>query len=369
MPLIIDGHVDLCWHALNWGRDLRCSVAEINRREAGMTDHVARGHALNSLHEMRSGRIALCLATVLAGADPDFPHIQGHNRLSSEYPCQEMAYAVAQGQLAYYRLLEKQGEMAMIRTATDLDAHWNRWLEGGSDQLPIGYVLAMEGADPIVDPRQAEAWWNQGLRCASLVHFGRSHYAVGTGKDGPLTADGVALLAEFQRLGIILDVTHLSETSFSQTLDCFDGPVVATHSNCRQLVPGDRQLSDEQLGHLIAREAVVGVCLDNWMLCPGWQASQTSREVVGLAAMADHIDHICQLAGDCLHVGFGTDADGGCGSEQAPRDLESTRDLARLAGILAARGYPEADIANVFHGNWLRFLLHHLPLDEATARR
>jgi membrane dipeptidase len=366
MFLTIDGHLDLAWNALSWGRDLRCPVAEINRREAGMTDHVARGHALNSLAEMHSGGVALCLATVLAGANPDFLHNQGHSRLSLEYPCQEMAYAAAQGQLAYYRLMEEQGEMVMIRTAAELEAHWSRWLKGG-DRLPIGYILAMEGADPIVDPCQVEAWWKQGLRCASLVHFGRSRYAVGTGKDGPLTADGVAILAEFQRLGMILDVTHLSETSFLQAFEHFDGPVVATHSNCRQLVPGDRQLSDEQIGRLLARDAVIGMCVDTWMLYPGWQLGRSSRELVGLTAVADHIDHICQLAGDCRHIGFGTDADGGCGSEQAPREFDSIRDLDKLVGILAARGYSETDIANVFHGNWLRFLLCHLPTGERTS--
>ena len=364
---IIDGHLDLSWNALGWGRDLRCSAAEINRREAKMTDHAARGHAINSLHEMRRGKVALCMATVLAGADPDIAHAQANSRLSSEYPCQEMAYAVAQGQFAFYHLMEEQGEMAMIRTAEDLKAHWARWLVGGNERLPIGYVLAMEGADPIINPRQAEAWWRQGLRCASLVHFGRSRYAVGTGKDGPLTSDGVSLLAEFQRLGMILDVTHLSETSFQQALDCFDGPVMASHSNCRGLVPGDRQLSDEQIGRLVARGAVIGVCLDNWMLYPGWQTGRTSRELVGLAAMANHMDRICQLAGNCRHVGFGTDADGGCGTEQAPRELETIGDLQKIADILAARGYSEADIVNIFHGNWLRFLLQHLPNTPAES--
>jgi membrane dipeptidase len=361
MPLTIDGHLDLGWNALGWGRDLRVPVAEINRRESGMSDHAARGHAINSLAEMRRGGVALCVATVLAGADPDFCHDKGHSRLSLEFPSQELAYAYAQGQLAYYRLLEEEGELAMIRTVADLEAHWSRWQNAGSERLPIGYVLGMEGADPIVQPSQAEAWWNQGLRCASLVHFGRSRYAVGTGRDGPLTPDGVTLLAEFQRLGMILDETHLSETSFDEALDRFGGPVVATHSNCRALVPGDRQLSDEQIGHLVARDAVIGLCLDTWMLYPGWELGRTSRDVVGLAAVADHVDHICQLAGDCLHVGFGTDADGGCGSEQAPCDLDTTADLGKLAGILGARGYSETDIANVFHGNWRRFLLQHLP--------
>jgi membrane dipeptidase len=175
-----------------------------------------------------------------------------------------------------------------------------------------------------------------------------------------LTDLGVRLLAEFERLGVILDVTHLSEPGFSQALDRFGGPVMASHNNCRALVPGDRQFSDRQIGRLVERGAVIGVALDAWMLYPGWTVGQTSRDVVGLEAVVDHVDHVCQLAGNCDHVGIGSDLDGGYGTEQTPHGFETIADLQKLADLLSARGYTDPQIDAVFHANWLRFLREHL---------
>jgi membrane dipeptidase len=248
----------------------------------------------------------------------------------------------------------------MIRTASQLDEHWRRW-SADPQGTPIGYILAMEGADPIVDVDHAAAWWELGLRSVNLAHYGQSRYAVGTGGDGPLTPDGVRLLEEFERLGMILDATHLSDTSFFQALDAFGGPVLASHNNCRALVPDGRQFSDEQIRRLIDRGAVIGAALDAWMLYPAWVRGRTTRDVVALDAVADHIDHVCQLAGNARHAAIGSDLDGGFGTEQVPSGLDRISDLQRLDGILAARGYPPADIDAIFHGNWLRFFREHLP--------
>ena len=219
----------------------------------------------------------------------------------------------------------------------------------------------MEGADPIVDVGHAAAWWDLGLRSVNLAHYGKSRYAVGTGGDGPLTPDGVRLLKEFERLGMILDATHLSDTSFFQALDVFGGPVLASHNNCRALVPDGRQFSDEQIRLLIDRGAVIGAALDAWMLYPGWIRGQTTRDVVALDAVADHIDRVCQLAGNARHAAIGSDLDGGFGTEQAPTGLDRISDLQKLDAILSARGYPPDDIDAIFHGNWLRFFREHLP--------
>jgi membrane dipeptidase len=146
-----------------------------------------------------------------------------------------------------------------------------------------------------------------------------------------------------------------------QALDLYDGPVLASHHNCRALVPGDRQLSDEQIKELVTRGAVIGAALDAWMLYPGWERGKTQPQVVGLEAVADHIDHVCQIAGDANHAGIGSDLDGGFGNEQTPRDLQRYRDLGRLGDILAARGYSADDLDLIFHGNWLRFFRANLP--------
>jgi membrane dipeptidase len=195
----------------------------------------------------------------------------------------------------------------------------------------------------------------------SLAHYGPSRYAVGSGAEGPLTGEGRQLLAEMERVGMILDVTHLSEPGFTEALELFRGPLMASHNNCRALVPGDRQFSDEQIGRLVERDTVIGVAMDAWMLHPYWQKGRTPHDVVRIDAVCDHIDHICQLSGDCRHAAIGSDLDGGYGTEQTPAGLDSIADLQKLGEILARRGYSDEDIDGVFHGNWLRFFERCLP--------
>ena len=219
----------------------------------------------------------------------------------------------------------------------------------------------MEGADAIVAPEQAQYWFQAGLRCVSLVHYGTSAYAVGTGQDGPLTDQGRQLLRQFESVGMVLDLTHLSDTSFYQAVDEFAGPVCASHQNCRTLVPGQRQFSDEQMKIVIERGGVVGIACDAWMLYPGWKRGETSREVVSIDALTDHIDHICQLAGNTNHVCMGSDLDGGFGTEQTPNGLDSIADLQKLGTLMSQRGYTDRDIDAILGENWLRFFAQHLP--------
>jgi membrane dipeptidase len=357
---LIDGHLDLAWNALSWGRDITLDLDRLNRDEVGMIDHPARGRATTTLPEMTRAGIAVCQATLLARAKPEVKRPEGHTRLSLDFANQEIASATARGQLTYYELLERRGVLRMIRTAADLSRHWEQWTADNEDE-PIGFILAMEGADPIIEPSHAVEWWNLGLRSVNLAHYGKSRYAVGTGDDGPLTPEGIQLLKEFERLGMILDATHLCDTSFFQALDLFGGPVLASHNNCRALVPDGRQFSDEQIRLLIEREAVIGAALDAWMLAPGWIKGKTTREVVRVDALADHIDHVCQLAGNSRHAAIGSDLDGGFGTEQTPLGMDRISDLQDLGAILARRGYSDTTINDIFHGNWLRYFLKNLP--------
>jgi membrane dipeptidase len=215
----------------------------------------------------------------------------------------------------------------------------------------------MEGAWPILTPSQVADWYAWGLRIVGPGHYGPNRYCHGTGCEGGLTEAGRELLREMDRVGMLLDATHLADQSFWEALDIFQGPVLASHHNCRALVPGDRQLTDEQIKALIARDAVIGAAFDNWMLIPGWKKYETSPAAVSLEHVADQIDHVCQLAGDARHSGIGTDLDGGFGREQSPGDLDTIADVQHLAGILARRGYSTADIAGIFHQNFIDFFL------------
>ena len=359
MRPIFDGHLDLALFALAYNRDQTEDVALINQREAHMHDAPDRGGAVVSLPEMRRARVFLCQSTVAARTDRAHQPAAGHARLDLDFGTQAIAYAYAQGQLAYYRALEQAGEIRLVASLEDLEEHWCQWRQAPPDTpLPVGLIISMECADPILKPDQAAAWWADGLRSVSLAHFGTSQYSGGTGTAEPLTDRGFALLQAMQECGLILDLTHTAEPAFYQALDHFSGPVLASHTNCRALVPGDRQFSDDQLRRLIARDAVIGTALDAWMLVPGFIVGQTEPGDLSLTAAADHIDHVCQLAGTARHAALGTDTGA---TYHMPADYRTSADLHRLEQALADKGYGEAEIDAIFHGNWLRFFRRWLP--------
>jgi membrane dipeptidase len=241
-----------------------------------------------------------------------------------------------------------------------LNAHidaWTRWeTDSQTEPPPLGFVISMESADPILSPDQLSQWQAAGVRLIGPAHYGPGRYAGGTGTELGLTQEGVTLIKEMERLGVLLDLTHLSDQAFWQALEIYNGPVLASHNNCRTLVPHQRQFSDDQLRAIFERGGVIGAALDNWMIRPGWQRGVTNNAPVTLAHVADHIDYVCQLAGNANHAAIGSDLDGGFGREQSPQDLDTIADLQKFTGILAARGYADSDIAAIMHGNWLNFL-------------
>jgi len=239
-----------------------------------------------------------------------------------------------------------------------LDDHLDLWASGSVEDKPVGYILSLEGADSIINPKHLEKSYAQGLRALGPAHYGPGTYAQGTNATGGIGLLGKELLKVMEELNIILDATHLCDDSFWEALDFYKGNVWASHSNCRALVSHNRQFSDDQLKVLIERKAVIGMPLDAWMMIPNWQRGTSTPEHMGLSLshMIDHIDHICQIAGNSLHVGLGTDLDGGFGKEQCPADLDTIADLQLLPQLLAQRGYAETDILNIMHDNFIRFL-------------
>lgn len=343
--LVFDGHLDLAMNALLWNRDLNVSVYETRKLETGET-RKGSGRGTVAFPEMRKGQVAVSIATVIARVQKPGNPLPG-------YRAPEIAFAAAQGQLAYYRMLAEQGLLRIITDAATLNAHWREW-ETSPATAPLGIILTMEGADPVVYPEQVHRWKADGLRCIGLSHYGLSNYAHGTSTEGGLTELGRAVLPEIEKAGLVLDLTHLADQAFWEAMEQFGGPVQCSHQCCRALVPGDRQMSDEQLRAVIERGGVIGAALDAWMLHPGWVKDVTENTVCDLGAMVDHIDHVCQLAGNARHAAIGTDLDGGYGQEQTPHDLDNICDLQKIPDLLRARGYSEADVQNVMHGNLLR---------------
>jgi membrane dipeptidase len=362
MPLMIDAHLDLAMNLVCYDRDITLPLDELNEAERHMSDFRFRAKATVSLPEMRRAGFALCIATLIARSGPLHRRPHAYRRGDIDFGTPAGAWVSAHAQLAYYRLLDEQGEIRLIRTAPQLREHWSQW-EAADDytSLPIGVIISIEGADPLITPDFAKHFYDEGVRAIGPAHYGFSHYAGGTGVVGPLSSKGIELIKQMQELGIALDVTHLCDESMQHAFDLYDGPIWASHHNCRSLVNWDRQLTDDQIRELIRRDGVIGLAMDAVMLQDGWVIGQSTPELLDMEAAVDHIDHICQLAGNTRHIGIGTDLDGGYGTEQTPRDLKSIADVASLGPRMEKRGYTEADVKALFHGNWLRQFEATLP--------
>ncbi|MEM1440694.1 MAG: membrane dipeptidase [Verrucomicrobiota bacterium] len=354
MKFLFDVHLDLSLNALEWNRDLTAPVAEIRALEAGMTDLGGRGGNTVTFEELRKGGIGLCVATQIGGCmKPPGPVA------SWESPAQ--AWAMTQGQRAYYETMTDLGEMTPVRNLEELEAQLSRWSDvesAAAAKEPIGYVMSLEGADSLVTPDYLEKAYEGGLRALGPAHYGIGRYAFGHDREGGLPSLGKELIRKMDELGVILDTTHLSEECFYEALDLFEGSVWASHSNCRALVDDPRQFKDDQIKKLIERDAVIGSVFDGWMMVPGWKRGVSTPESTGVRIenIVDHIDHICQLAGNAKHVGIGSDLDGGFGREQGPLDLDTIADLQSLEGLLSSRGYSAEDIDGIFHRNFLNLL-------------
>jgi len=360
-PLIFDAHLDLALNAIEWNRDLTRPLSEIREGEAHLHDKPDRGRGTVCLPEMRRGGVGICVATQLARLEHDAysPVFGWHS------PAQ--AWAMTQAQLAWYRAMEDAGEMVAIRNDVALDAHLELWRTADeSRKLPIGYVRSLEGADSLITLSHLERAYEGGLRAIGPAHYGPGVYAQGTNTVGPFPPRGVELLKLADEIGLILDITHLSDACFWQAMELFKGSIWASHHNARKLVPHQRQLSDEMFRALVEREAVVGVALDAWMIIPGWERGKTTpaSSQLHLAKLVEHIDHYCQLAGNARHVGIGSDLDGAFGTEQTPQEIQSIADLQRIGPLLRERGYSDADIEGILSANFIRFLRSALPSGE-----
>ncbi|TXE14334.1 dipeptidase [Algoriphagus aquimarinus] len=348
----IDAHLDLSMNALEWNRDLTLPVSEINAREKELTDKPDRGNAVVSLPALREGNIGLVVATQIARYVAPGNSLPGWNS-------PEQAWAQTQGQLAWYQAMVEKGEMAQIRNLVELDTHLALWDNGeDNSSKPVGFILSLEGGDSIVTVDYLEKAYESGLRALGPAHYGPGRYAHGTDASAPLNSEGKALIRKMDELGIILDATHLCDLAFWEALDIYNGPVWASHNNCRALVDHNRQFSDEMIKALIDRGAVIGGAMDAWMLSAGWERGKsTPRERnVTLNTVIDHMEHICQIAGNSNHIGIGSDLDGAFGTEQCPADLNTISDLNTIPDLLRKRGFTEKDISKVMHGNWLKFL-------------
>ena len=353
MKFIFDCHLDLSMNATEWNRDLTLPIGKIRELEKDLFDKPDRGNATVCLPELIKGNIGLCVATLISR------YVKPNNPLPG-WNSPEQAWAHAQGQLAWYRTMEDKGEMVQISDVKSIVKHLEKW--NNNSIKKIGYILSLEGADSIINIDYLHNLYDEGLRAIGPAHYGPGTYAFGTGSSGGIGKKGKELLKEIEKLNLILDVTHLCDQSFWETLDNYNGNLWASHSNTRTIVPDERQFSDDQIKELIKRGAVIGMAFDAWMMIPKWERgiSNPVQKKLLIENIVDHIDHICQLTGSSNHIGLGSDLDGGFGKEQCPLDLDTIADLQKLDRILNKRGYSDDDINKIFNKNFIDFLIRVL---------
>lgn len=355
--LIVDAHEDIAWNALTFGRDYTQSALWLRAREANTPIPSQNGNTLLGKSDWLLGHVGVIFATLFVA-----PARHRSGAWDTQiYTTAQEAYHLASAQLDFYhRLVDEQPQFRLIGTKSDLEQVVATWADEHS--LPdrrIGLVPLMEGADPILEPDQAEEWFERGVRVVGLA-WESTRYAGGTHEPGSLTTAGRRLLDVMASLGMVLDLSHLAEESYYQAVEYYSGAVIASHANPRRFLPTSRGLSDEMIVTLAERDGVIGVVMYNAFLKPGWRKGDP-KSSLSLSRAADAIDYICQKTGSAGHVGIGSGFDGIFGVEQTPAEIDSVADLSRLFEFLSPRGYSTEQIADILEGNWLRILRASLP--------
>ena len=341
---VVDGHEDIAFNALSLRRNFLNEISTVRSKDVFKNE----GIPTVSLPELERGKVRIVFATIWAA-----PYGKSSVPEEPGYRTSEEAYKQATAQLDYYRKMESQGFVNIIRTKAQLQEHL-------SCKMKVGLVILMEGADPILAPREVREWFEAGVRIIGPA-WGKTKYSGGTGNPGPLTKEGKELMAEMESVGLILDVSHMAEGSFFDALDLFQGNVIASHSNSRKYVPTDRQLTDEMIKALVSRNGVVGTALFNKFLDPDWEKEGKVKNKVTLSAVVKHMKNVCALSGNTLHSAIGSDLDGGFGAESTPRGIDTVADLQKLGEALREEGFLRSEVADLMAENWIKLLKRALP--------
>ncbi len=363
-PLIVDAHLDIAYNVLYAERDYRRSALVTRRRESDGWRRRRFGQCTVGLPEMIRGRVGLCFGTIFVE-----PHARRMNDGLPAYRDEHEAHRLGMTQLDFYRhLADQEPHVMLVTNQAELQALCAAWgvaaapspLSGYVPRAPhpVGIVLLMEGADPILEPKEVERWYELGLRIIGPA-WDATRYAGGTWRGGRLTKLGRALLSVMAEYNVILDLSHLSHEALFEALDAFEGQhVIASHSNPYRYAPTPRHLPDKAIEAIAERQGVIGVVLYNRFLKKEWSGR---KHDVTLDDVVRMIDHVCQVTGSADHVGIGSDYDGGFGAEATPRELDTIRDHYKIGQALLARGFELQHVANIMYGNWLRVLRQALP--------
>lgn len=360
--ILVDAHEDLAWNAFTFGRDYSQPLQALRARENGTEiPTLNRGPVLLGWDAWLRGRVGVVFASLFAA--PRRKQVGPWDVVCYDTP--DEAHRLCRTQLDYYhRLVDLHPDkFRVVTTAGELEALLAGW-HGDPPAAPrLGLVLALEGADAVRQPHELPDWHARGVRVVGPA-WAATRYAGGTTEPGPLTPLGHALLEAMADLGMLLDLSHMSDEGVLEALERYPGGLVASHANARARLPHspvpERHLSDAALRRLAEREGVVGIVPYNRFLKSDWQYPDPRGQVT-LDDLAAHIDYVCQVIGDVAHVGLGSDFDGGFGMASTPVGLDSVGDLGLIGEALRARGYRPPEIEAILGGNWLRVLRRHLP--------
>lgn len=341
-----DGHLDLAYLALE-GRAMAESLAEATQgpQPPAVT-----------LTSLRQGGVRWALGTI-------FPVPKMYASYGYAKGDIEATHEQSKRQLAQYHAWEREGLIEIVRAGDQLrEPTAQRDDESPIDEgdHPLQVVILMEGAAPIRTPDELAWWHEQGVRVIGMSWAIGSQYAGGNHSKGPLTDAGYALVDHMDALGVIHDLSHLSDEAAWGLLEHTWGPVVATHSNCRALLDGkdQRHLSDPLIQAIGERGGIIGLNLLSRFLS---KSGKSRRATVKEALL--HVEHICGLLGHNRAVALGSDMDGGFGANQLPEGINAPADLIQLTPNVSWDGsLHSSDLLFGFpHRNWLRFLRQALP--------
>jgi len=348
----VDGHLDLAYLA-EMGRDLSKPLASLP------THPEVPAVTFDSLHD---GRIRCAFATIFIEPDSNEPcgYTRGTGNLAKE-----SAHEAGIRQIDRYTQWEEENHIQIIRNASDLVDHTNNFCcngvaARGDEWRGLLCVILMEGADPIRKPEEVVEWFQRGVRIIGLTWAKKTKYAGGNSEHGSLTFAGRELVAAIDEIGIIHDVSHLSDQSAWELLDLTQKPIIASHSNCRALQGIDcenqRFLSDDLIKAIGARGGVVGL-----NLYKGFIATPEDKGIATISRAIDHVEHVVSIMGHKRGVALGSDMDGGFDATSLPAGIRTPADLHLLTDELIRRNWTAREIAGFMSNNWLRFLAKNLP--------
>jgi membrane dipeptidase len=237
----------------------------------------------------------------------------------------------------------------------------------GAAHLHAGILI--ENADPIRGPDELPWWVARGVVAIGLAWVQASRYAAGNGTpedcDHGLTPLGRRMVRAMDELGVVHDLSHLSDRAIDDLLGLSERPVMASHSNCRALFTGagatsQRHLRDQTIREIGRRGGLIGLNLFQKFLreapAGGWAAAGGAGPRATVDDAIAHVEHVCELVGHRAAVALGSDMDGGFSSAEMCEGIDSPAGLWRLAERLSERGWSDGEIRGFAHGNWLRFL-------------